>query len=135
MGLSERQRLRTACLKVPGRVVRACPRIDQDFSPLASSSRDLTTASSALERKRNPGTDLWRFGDVFRLVADARQDGDEPGFVARIDLSVAVMDASRTALVERLAEAPEPFWRHVRDALAACRGEKAALGQLDLETP
>jgi hypothetical protein len=39
--------------------------------------------------------------------------------ITRIQLESAVILASYGGLAERLEDAPEPFWRHVRDALRA----------------
>ena len=47
-GLSERQPLRTACLKIPERGVSACPRIDHGLRPFASSSRMRQAMSSSV---------------------------------------------------------------------------------------
>jgi hypothetical protein len=89
----------------------------------AVSYRDLMAASKALERTRFETVDLWRFGSAFSSVADERQDGEEPGSFARMHLRIAVTDAPAD-LPERLEDAPEPFWRHVRDAVLAYREER-----------
>jgi hypothetical protein len=47
-GLSERQPLRTACLKIPESGVSACPRIDQGLSPFSSRSRTRRAMSSSV---------------------------------------------------------------------------------------
>jgi hypothetical protein len=83
--------------------------------------RDLMATSQALERTRFETVDLWRFGSVFGSVAGERQDSGAS--LARMHLRIAVTD-SPAGLPERLEDAPEPFWRHVRDAVLAYREER-----------
>ena len=54
---------------------------------------------------------------MFDSVAYSRRNGSDLRY-ARIQLSSAVILANGD-LAERLANAPDPFWCHVRDALGA----------------
>jgi hypothetical protein len=64
---------------------------------------------------------MFSFASVFRDVAYSRQRGEDP-WLARHVLSAAIMLADES-LADRLADAPEPFWQHVREALLAHREE------------
>jgi hypothetical protein len=75
--------------------------------------RELEAVSGALSHRRHP---LHDFASVFRDVAGAREGGWS-AHIARYHLSEAVSRADE-GLVEQIAEAEAPFWRHVRDALA-----------------
>ena len=75
--------------------------------------RELVATSEALERRKDG---LRNFASIFRQVAQAREGGwgtDLPRFHLRENISRA--DEELTA---RMADAPAPFWRHVREALA-----------------
>jgi hypothetical protein len=82
----------------------------------AVSTRDLIRAARGLEG-RHDRAGLYRFGGVFRSFAYGRQLGGDQ-WLARSQLRAAVILAS-PSLAEQLAEAPEPFWRHVREAVRA----------------
>jgi hypothetical protein len=59
---------------------------------------------------------LHEFASIFRGAAQAREGGwgtDIPRFHLRENVSRADEE-----LAGRIADAPAPFWRHVRDALA-----------------
>ena len=69
--------------------------------------------SDALERRKDGLRD---FASIFRNVAQAREGGwsaDIPRFHLRENVSRA--DEQLSA---QIADAPAPFWGHVRDALA-----------------
>jgi hypothetical protein len=76
--------------------------------------RELYATAEALERRRDG---LRKFSSIFRNVADARGESwgtDIPRFhlreyVSRADEELAV----------QIADAPAPFWRHVREAVRA----------------
>jgi hypothetical protein len=53
-----------------------------------------------------------------------RREGEDP-WLARIELSTAVIQAHES-VAEQLADSPEPFWRHVREALLAHRQAEEA---------
>jgi hypothetical protein len=86
------------------------------------SARDLLRAARTLERREDG--DSRRFGGVFRSVAYDRRDGDEPGRLPGIYLRCSVYLAGDEFL-ERIADAPAPFWRHVRAAIGAYRAERS----------
>jgi hypothetical protein len=69
---------------------------------------------------------LHRFGGVFRTFAHERQEPGDP-WLLRITLGAAIVLAS-PELADRIAVAPEPFWRHVRDALRAHRESVSVQG-------
>ena len=83
--------------------------------------RELEVTAEALASRRHP---LHAFSSVFRDVADARTGGWKAD-IARFHLSESVSRAD-DALAERIADAPAPFWLHVRDALHAERVRHAA---------
>jgi len=56
------------------------------------------------------------FAGIFRNVADAREGGWGTD-IPRFHLGQAVSRADE-GFVEQIADAPAPFWGHVRDALA-----------------
>ena len=75
--------------------------------------RELHATAEALARRRDP---LHAFSSVFRDVANARGESwstDIPRFHLRENVSRADEE-----LAAQIADAPAPFWRHVRDALA-----------------
>jgi hypothetical protein len=68
----------------------------------------------ALERRKDR---LGAFASIFRNVSDARGQSwstDIPRFHLRDYLTYADDE-----LAEQIADAPAPFWRHVREALAS----------------
>ena len=69
--------------------------------------------SDALERRKDG---LRCFASIFRSVAHAREGGWGSS-LPRFHLEQAVSRAD-DELAARIAEAPAPFWQHVRDALA-----------------
>jgi DNA topoisomerase IB len=75
-------------------------------------ARELHATSEAIGRRSR----LRDFAGVFRDVAYSRQDGSAPK-LADFHLRQAV-ERGGDELGERIADAPAPFWRHVRDALA-----------------
>jgi hypothetical protein len=75
--------------------------------------RELVATSEALERRKDG---LGGFASIFRNVADARVGGWGTD-IPRFHLGQAVSRADE-GFVEQIADAPAPFWRHVRDALA-----------------
>jgi hypothetical protein len=93
----------------------------------AVSTRDLLRTARMLERKNHDALGLSRFAGTFRAVVYDRQERlEEPSRYTRIQVESAVLMASYGALAERLADAPEPFWQHVREAILAYREEAAA---------
>jgi hypothetical protein len=75
--------------------------------------RELEATSEALERRKDS---LRNFASIFRNVADARGESwgtDIPRFHLRERVSRA-----DEKLAAQIADAPAPFWRHVREALA-----------------
>lgn len=88
--------------------------LEKAFASLDDLSvRELVATAEAIGGRRHP---LFDFSSIFRGVASAREGGwgtDIPRFhlreyVARADDELAA----------RIADAPAPFWRHVRNALA-----------------
>jgi hypothetical protein len=67
---------------------------------------------------------MFRFASVFRSVAFDRR-GEDESQLSRIYLSTSVIQA-RESVAEMLADAPESFWQHVREAILAYRDEVAA---------
>jgi hypothetical protein len=68
---------------------------------------------------------LREFGHVFSTVARARRgDGFGSAFY-HLETAIAHVD---DRLAERIEDAEAPLWRHVRDAVLACRekGETSA---------
>ena len=65
---------------------------------------------------RAPANALRDFASIFRNVADAREGGWGTD-IPRFHLGEAVSRADEE-FVEQIANAPAPFWAHVRDALA-----------------
>ncbi len=96
----------------------------------AVSTRDLIRSARALEAryKRDPAG-MFRFAGVFRSFAFARSRGSDP-WLARHQLRAAVLLADES-LAGRLADAPEPFWQHVREAILACWEEAVAFWESD----
>ena len=73
-----------------------------------------------LEAKYNhDAAGMFRFAQPFRSYAFERREGGDP-WLARIELSAAILLADES-VAELLADAPEPFWRHVREALSTAR--------------
>ena len=77
--------------------------------------RELEATAAALESRRHP---LHDFAGIFSGVAGARHGGWDSS--ARFHLGQCVTRADED-LLERLAGAEAPFWRHVRDAVLACQ--------------
>jgi hypothetical protein len=75
-------------------------------------------AARVLERMdRDSG--LRSFAQPLRsFVFERREDGDP--WLARLELAAAIILA-REGLADRLEDAPEPFWAHVREGLRAAR--------------
>jgi len=76
--------------------------------------RELEATAEAIGSRRHP---LYEFASIFRGVAQARGGGwsaDIPRFHLRENVHRA-----DDKLAAQIAEAPAPFWRHVRDALVA----------------
>jgi hypothetical protein len=86
------------------------------------SSLDLIRTARAIGREHD-SAGLFRFAGALRGVVYDRSDGDHPSTFTRIQIESAVILADG-ALADWLAEAPEPFWRHVRDAVLAYRAER-----------
>jgi hypothetical protein len=88
--------------------------LDKAFASLEDFTvRELMATSEALERRRDSLRD---FASIFRQVADAR--GESWGTdLPRFHLGECVSRADEQFAVQ-IADAPAPFWRHVRDALA-----------------
>ena len=88
--------------------------LDEAFASLDDiPSRELHATAEALERRRDG---LRKYASIFRNVADARGQSwgtDIPRFHLREYVSRADEE-----LAAQIADAPAPFWRHVRDALA-----------------
>jgi hypothetical protein len=82
--------------------------------------RELEATSEALSNSRHP---LHKFAGIFDGVAGGRQGGWDS--LARFHLGDAVGRADDD-LLERIAEAEAPFWRHVRDAILARQEERVA---------
>jgi hypothetical protein len=92
--------------------------IAKAFASLADvSKRELEATADALPRKHS----LHDFAGVFREVAYTRGAGSDP-HLARFHVREFVARADDD-LVARLGGAEAPFWRHVRDAILACREE------------
>ena len=74
--------------------------------------RELHATAEALASRRHP---LHAFSSVFRDVANARGESwsTDPRFHLRENVSRADEE-----LAAQIADAPAPFWRQVRDALA-----------------
>jgi hypothetical protein len=88
-------------------------------------TRELIRTARAIEaRYKHDPEGMFRFSGPLRSVVFDRRDGGESNF-ARIELSGAVILADES-VAELLADAPEPFWRHVREAILAYREETAA---------
>jgi hypothetical protein len=85
------------------------------------SKRELEATAEALSSRRHP---LHDFAGVFRDVVYSREDGSDP-HLARFHVSQYVSRADDD-LLTRLEGAEAPFWRHVREAIRACRKERAA---------
>jgi hypothetical protein len=78
--------------------------------------RELEATSEAIGSRRHP---LFGFSSIFHDVASAREGGWSTD-IARLHLRQNVEDADEK-LVAQIADAPAPFWRHVRKALGASR--------------
>ena len=75
-------------------------------------ARELEATAEALASRRHP---LHEFSSIFRQVAAAR--GESWGTdLPRFHLGQALSRADEK-FAAQIAEAPAPFWRHVRDAL------------------
>ena len=75
--------------------------------------RELEATSEALERRKDS---LHHFASIFRQAAHAREGGWGTD-VPRFHLGQAISRADEE-LAAQIAEAPAPFWAHVREALA-----------------
>jgi hypothetical protein len=82
--------------------------------------RELEATAEALESRRHP---LHDFSGVFRGVADGREGGWNSN--AHFHLRQCVTRADDD-LLERLAGAQAPFWRHFRAAVLARQEERVA---------
>jgi hypothetical protein len=88
--------------------------LDEAFASLDNVPvRELHATAEALERRRDG---LGKFSSIFRNVADAREGGWSTD-LPRYHLGENVRRANEE-LIEQIADAQAPFWRHVRDALA-----------------
>ena len=76
--------------------------------------RELMATAEAVGSRRHP---LHDFASIFRGVASAREGGWGTD-IPRFHLREAVSRADEQ-FAEQIADAPAPFWRHVRDALQA----------------
>ena len=92
-------------------------RLDEAFASLDEVPvRELMATAEAVGRdRRHP---LHDFASIFRGVASAREGGWGTDRVPRFHLREAVSRADEQ-FAEQIADAPAPFWRHVRDALQA----------------
>jgi hypothetical protein len=92
------------------------------------STRDLLRTARALEDTyKRDAARMFRFAGTFRAVAfDRHERLKEPSRYTRIQVELPVILAS-SALAERLADAPEPSWRHVREAILAYQDESRCL--------
>jgi hypothetical protein len=91
--------------------------IAKAFASLADvPARELEATNEALTSRRHP---LHDFAGVFREVAWSRENDSEPS-IARYHVRQFAERADED-LLERLAGAKAPFWRHVRDAALAYR--------------
>jgi hypothetical protein len=100
---------------------RHADRRAQDDRPDASA----ISARSVRHRRSDPGprgTTGQAWGPA-RPAKWPQSSCELPGSFARMHLRIAVTDAPAD-LPERLEDAPEPFWRHVRDAVLAYREER-----------
>jgi hypothetical protein len=87
-------------------------------------TRDLIRTARAIEKRyKHDPEGMFRFASVFRSVAFDRR-GDDESQLSRIYLSTSVIQAQES-VAEMLADAPESFWQHVREAIAY-RDEVAA---------
>jgi hypothetical protein len=77
------------------------------------SVRELEATAEALERRRDG---LGKFAGIFRDVAYAREGGWD-AHLARFHLRENVSRADEE-LAAQIADAPAPFWCHVREALS-----------------
>jgi len=88
--------------------------LDAAFASLDDCTvRELEATAEAIGGRRHP---LFDFSSIFRRVASAREGGwgtDIPRFHLRRNV-----EGADQKLIERIAAAQAPFWRHVRDALA-----------------
>jgi hypothetical protein len=82
------------------------------------SKRELEATADLLGHRRHP---LYAFASAFRQAAYSRESGDDP-WLGRSHLRQSVERADDD-LMARLEEAEAPFWRHVREAVLACRKE------------
>jgi hypothetical protein len=78
--------------------------------------RELEATAEALASRRHP---LHEFSSIFRNVAGDRQGGWDTS-LPRFHLGQAVSRADEE-LATHIADAPAPFWRHVREALKVPR--------------
>jgi hypothetical protein len=76
--------------------------------------RELHATAEALERRKDR---LGDFSSIFRNVADAREGGWSAS-LARFHLRENVSRADEK-LAAQIADAPAPFWCHVREALSS----------------
>jgi hypothetical protein len=85
-------------------------------SPPWTTSRpaELYATARALERRRDG---VGMFSSIFRNVADARGQSWSTG-LSRFHLREYVSRADETVAAQ-IADAPAPFWRHVREAVEA----------------
>ena len=91
--------------------------LDKAFASLDDiPARELQATAKALEGRRDG---LGKFASIFRNVADARGQSwstDIPRFHLREYVSGADEE-----LAAQIADAPAPFWGHVRDALVCSK--------------
>ena len=93
------------------------PTVDEHLDAAFASLDDLTVreleaTAEAIGSRRHP---LHEFASIFRGVAHAREGGwsaEIPRFHLRENVSRADDE-----LAAQIADAPAPFWRHVREAL------------------
>lgn len=107
----------------PGRATRAGPHLGERSQPAAGPAlsddrralraKALQATAKALERRRDG---LGKFASIFRRVADAPRAKLRHGSHS-LSLREYVSRAGEK-LTEQIADAPGPFWNHVREALA-----------------
>jgi hypothetical protein len=83
------------------------------------SLRELEVVAERLTRRRDG---LREFGCVFGDAARARRGDGFASASYHLEQAIARVD---DRLAERIEDAEAPFWRHVREAALAYRGERA----------